>query len=177
MERAGDILKNLLGSRTAALAGRYHSLFSRWDDLVGDPLAGSSRVIELDQGKLLVAVDHPAALQMLHFREKRLLRVLKRRFPDLDIRFMRVIVLPTSSRRWRADVHEGDPDRARSGQAEGGARDSRDLEDASGPPPRRAEDGDVDRGELSSELQRISDPRLRQSLRDLYRRALERERD
>ena len=93
-QRAGDILREILVARGAGEGQLYNRLFSGWDELVGSPLAGRSAILELENNQLVVALDHPASLQLLRMQQRGILRQLKRRFPQLAIRAIRGIVLP-----------------------------------------------------------------------------------
>jgi hypothetical protein len=152
MERAGDILRSLFGRQTADEGLRYHRLFSGWDRIVGTPLAGRSRVEELENGHLLIRLDHPGCLQLLRMEEAAILKRLKREFPDLGIKTVRGIVRPPE--------HREDPQEEQPAETAGIETDADAVHDA-----------------LSELMKTVSDPRLRSALRALYHEAARQERD
>ena len=134
----------------AADASRYHALFSGWDALVGDPLAGGSRILEVERGRLLVAVDHPGLMQLLLLRRRAILRALGRRFPQLGIRSLRTVVLPAHHDQGIEAPGTADQDQAASAV----------------PLPE----------DVRRDLGALGDERLRANLAELYRQALKRDR-
>jgi hypothetical protein len=108
MKRAGDVLSAFFDERLMKKARGYSKLFASWAELTqknGIPAAADhSRIRELDRGILRVEADHPGWVQILQTRESRLLDDFRRRFPDLDISGISLIL-------------------SRSGQSSGGTED------------------------------------------------------
>jgi hypothetical protein len=92
MEKAGEILKYLLDQNSLNQAQQYNSLFNSWNEIVKDPLAAHSRVIDIELNQLLIAVDHPGWMQLFHFHERRILHELSKKHPELTIKAIRVRV-------------------------------------------------------------------------------------
>ncbi|GAG60086.1 unnamed protein product [marine sediment metagenome] len=93
MDSAGDILKALLIRNDLIEKGNnYSSLFKGWAGIVGPPLMDHSRIIDIKKGSLLVEVDHPGWLQILHFKKRLFLKKLKGRYPELDIKDLHIKV-------------------------------------------------------------------------------------
>jgi hypothetical protein len=92
MKKAADILARLL-ERHSPQAQPYSSLFGGWEQLVGDSLAEHSRVHELRQQNLIVDVDHPGWMQHLLLKKGAILAKLHRQYPQLAIRDIRVRVV------------------------------------------------------------------------------------
>ena len=98
MKKAGDVISNMLKEMYGAQfveAGRLTAgLFSSWAQIVAEawpqedaPAAGAnSRIQELERGQLLVEADHPGWIQILRTKEKELLSIVQRRYPQLDIK-------------------------------------------------------------------------------------------
>ena len=87
MDSAGDILKALLIRHDLIEKGsNYSSLFKGWGGIVGPPLMDHSRIIDIKNAILLIEVDHPGWLQILHFKKRLFLKKLKGRYPELDIK-------------------------------------------------------------------------------------------
>ena len=70
------------------------ALFSSWTRIVMEAwpqedvptAAAHSRIRELQRGVLLVEADHPGWIQILRTKQTELLAVVKRRYPELDIK-------------------------------------------------------------------------------------------
>jgi hypothetical protein len=90
MEKAGDILKQLLDTKQRQNAAHYSSLFRGWKGLVGTPLDGHSWVKDIVNHILQVEVDHPGWIQMLFFRKRSILSRLQQAYPELGIRDMSI---------------------------------------------------------------------------------------
>jgi hypothetical protein len=89
MKRAGDIFSTLFDEAMMAKADGYSSLISCWKDLMeknGIAAAAShSWIKSMDRGLVWVEVDHPGWKQILQTKESKLLSDFRRRFPELDI--------------------------------------------------------------------------------------------
>lgn len=105
MKKAADILKNILGEQQAERAGEWSSFFSGWQALAGDDVAAHSEVKDVKQGAVIVEVDHPGWLQMLQMRKSDILGKIKKRYPELDIRDIRIFLAaaPKSEKAPRAE--------------------------------------------------------------------------
>jgi predicted nucleic acid-binding Zn ribbon protein len=62
-----EVVRGLRGSSGSART--MGSLFSRWNDAVGEVVAGHARPVKLDGGRLLVEVDEPGWATQLRFLE------------------------------------------------------------------------------------------------------------
>jgi len=65
------------GSAAAGEARAMGSLFSRWNDAVGQHVAAHARPIKLDGGRLLVEVDEPGWATQLRFLEREVIDRLR----------------------------------------------------------------------------------------------------
>jgi hypothetical protein len=94
MRKAGDVLSSLFSeqfdSQLLKDARYYSGFFSAWAALTEEAgvaaAVAHSRVADLDQGLLVIEVDHPGWKQILLTKQRQLLGVVQRRFPDLKIR-------------------------------------------------------------------------------------------
>jgi hypothetical protein len=92
VKKAGELLERLLGKQAAGEARSYHSFFSRWDELVGPELSGHSQPRDIEKGVLIVQTDHPGWLQMFQMSKERILRKIRKEYPELDIKNLRIIL-------------------------------------------------------------------------------------
>jgi predicted nucleic acid-binding Zn ribbon protein len=132
MRKAAEILARLL-ERHSPQAQPYSSLFGGWDQIAGDSLAEHSRVYELRQQNLIVDVDHPGWMQHLLLKKRAILAKLRRQYPQLAIRDIRVRVVQRGSLQRtepEAAPSRGEPDKAAqaSGEVEQALSEVRDAD-------------------------------------------------
>jgi hypothetical protein len=96
MKRAGDIFSALFDEAMMAKADGYSSFHSCWKDLVeknGIATAAShTRIKSLEKGLVWIEVDHPGWKQDLQTKESKLLSDFRRRFPELDISGIAIVL-------------------------------------------------------------------------------------
>ena len=89
MKKVGELLKEYLREKGWLAANPYEPLFTRWKEIAGDPLAPHARLVDVQNGLLLVDVDHPGWLQMLHLRTQAILEAARRAAPQAVIEGIR----------------------------------------------------------------------------------------
>jgi len=113
MERVGDILKALLAEGALKKGQKYISFYSSWEQVVGERLSHHTKAVDIQRGSLIVQVDHPGWFQMFRFKEQEILRRVRKRFPDLKIKNIKVRVVPASAKTARVmDEREKENDSA-----------------------------------------------------------------
>jgi len=89
MKRAGDILSTIFDERLMNKARSYSAFFEFWAEAVKKngiaAAADHSRIKELENGVLLIEMDHPGWKQIIQTKQSRLLNDFRRRFPELEI--------------------------------------------------------------------------------------------
>jgi len=89
MKKAGDILSALFDERFVKEARGYSKLFDSWTDITAKngiaAAADYSQIKELEKGVLFIEVVHPGWKQILQTKQSKLLNDFRRRFPQLDI--------------------------------------------------------------------------------------------
>jgi hypothetical protein len=89
MKTAGSILSALFDEQFMKKAERASKLFDSWTDITEKngiaSAAAHSRIKDFDRGILLVEMDHPGWKQILQTKQSKLLNDFRRRFPDLNI--------------------------------------------------------------------------------------------
>lgn len=142
-----------LDRHTAEQAERYHTFFSAWEKVVGERIAAHSQVKDIDNGVVLVEVDHPGWIQMIQLKQTQFVQALRRRYPDLQLRGLR-LQLPWDAKpaARRPDRRTGAPrgaEEARVGQTTelppGGRRKSNRAEEAADAPADPLIKGALDR--------------------------------
>lgn len=147
MQRVGDLLKLFLSKRLDREGERMAELVAAWPEAAGDA-AAHVRVRDLRSGTIVAEADHPGWSQLLLMRKSSILRRLRERFPELDLREIRVMAGP----------------RAPEGQV-GGGMAARGRERGWGGKPSPGDPG------IEESLERLPDEGLRRSLRSLYEEA------
>jgi hypothetical protein len=89
MKTAGDILSALFDEGFVKKAHEYSKLFASWADITAKngitAAADHSSIKDLDDGILLIEMDHPGWKQILQTKQGKLLNDFRRRFPELNI--------------------------------------------------------------------------------------------
>jgi hypothetical protein len=91
VKKAGDLLAAILDEASMKKARQYGNLFSSglWSNLLEscglERGFSHSRIAELEKSVLLVEADHPGWIQLLQTKQKELLNVIRRRFPELAL--------------------------------------------------------------------------------------------
>jgi hypothetical protein len=94
MEKAGDILKKVLEANAIKLQDNENSIFVQWSKIVDEPLKSHTSVIDVRKQVLMIRADHPGIMQVFQFNERGILRKIRKRFPGLKIKSIRIQVWP-----------------------------------------------------------------------------------
>jgi len=119
VRKAGDILRDLLKERGWPTEDPYAPLFRGWEGIAGPELGSRSRVVEVEDGVIVVEVAHPGWLQMLQLRKRALLQAARKAVPAGRIEDLRGRM---SSARGRTPSRGGGPGSGFAGGS-GSARD------------------------------------------------------
>jgi len=89
MKTAGNVLSVLFDEQFMNKANECSKLFDSWQEITAKngiaAAAAHSRIKDLDRGILLVEMDHPGWKQILQTKQAGLLNDFRRRFPDMGI--------------------------------------------------------------------------------------------
>ena len=100
MYRAGELLKEVLARAHVDPEAPQTRIYQTWDQILGADLAGRARLRDIDRGRLLVEVDHPAWVQLIQMRQRTILRRVQRQFPVLGVKRLHLVVgAPPADRR------------------------------------------------------------------------------
>ncbi len=86
IKTAAELISAIISPQAAEAAGTWAKVLGVWPRLAGERAAAHSRITDLANRIVLVEVDHPGWIQLLHFRQTVLLKELQRCFPALEIR-------------------------------------------------------------------------------------------
>ncbi len=90
MERAGDILKGAFKGSLSGKGRRYAAFFSNWEGILGREAAKNIKLVDIKKETLLLTATHPAWLQMITIKKDRLISVIKRTYPELGIKNIKI---------------------------------------------------------------------------------------
>jgi hypothetical protein len=106
MRRVGDVLSAIFDEGLMKKAREYSAFFFCWKDLAEKnniaAAADHSWVKSLEQGLVWIEVDHPGWKQILQTKESKLLSDFRRRFPELDISGISIMLCRPGTRRENA---------------------------------------------------------------------------
>jgi len=85
VRKIGDVLRDFLKERGWPSEDPYARLFRGWEEIAGPDLGVRSRVVEVENGVVMVEVDHPGWLQMLQLRKKALLEAARKAVPGARV--------------------------------------------------------------------------------------------
>jgi len=103
---ASEILKKYFDIHQIETAGDYHTFFSSWKEIVGLDLFAHSNPVDIQNNTLLIEADHPGWMQMLNLRKSEILRTIRQKFPQLQIRRLRIMLYSGSQKRSEPQVME-----------------------------------------------------------------------
>jgi predicted nucleic acid-binding Zn ribbon protein len=86
MRKAGDLLRAFLRERGWAEEDPSAAIFLTWTSIAGEPEGSHSRPVEIEDGVLILAVDHPGWLQLLSMKKKTLLESIRKAAPSAGVR-------------------------------------------------------------------------------------------
>ncbi len=85
-KKVGDLLREFLRERGWLGKDPSAAVFLQWESVAGEPFAGHSRPVEIEDGTLTVEVDHPGWLQLLLMKKASLLSAVQEAAPAAGIR-------------------------------------------------------------------------------------------
>ena len=89
MKTAGDVLSALFDEGFVKKAHGYSKLFNSWTDITAKngiaAAAAHSRIKDLNNGILLIEMDHPGWKQIIQTKQSKFLNDFRIRFPEMDI--------------------------------------------------------------------------------------------
>jgi predicted nucleic acid-binding Zn ribbon protein len=86
MRRIGDLLREFLRDRGWLGQDPSAVIFLQWQTVAGEAFGGHSRPVEIEDGTLIVEVDHPGWLQLLLMKKVSLLAAVQEAAPGAGVR-------------------------------------------------------------------------------------------
>ncbi len=92
MRKIGDLLREYLREKGWLTANPWQPLFEGWPQIAGEKLAAHSRLSDVQDGVLIVEVDHPGWMQVARLRQQALLEAARNAAPEAPLRGIRVVL-------------------------------------------------------------------------------------
>lgn len=109
--RAGDVLKSFFDKLVPQEASGYNRFFSGWDQIAGEKMSFHVRPRDILNGDLILEADHPGWIQQVRMRQEGLLGAIRREYPELEIRRIRVTIQKKAAPRREIQPPEVEPPR------------------------------------------------------------------
>lgn len=90
--RAGDVLKNLFDRLVPDQAQEFSRFFSGWASLAGPELAMHVFPRDVINHVVILETDHPGWSQRVRLEQERILKEMRKKYPELGIRRLKVVV-------------------------------------------------------------------------------------
>ncbi len=85
MRKVEELLQLFLDRIGQSDGAQYVGLFRGWREIVGERIAAHAEPVDVRGSALIVEADHPGWVQMVMLSQRRILRQLKQRYPELGI--------------------------------------------------------------------------------------------
>ena len=85
MRKVEELLQLFLDRIGQSDGAQYVGLFRGWREIVGERIADHAEPVDVRGSALIVEADHPGWVQMVMLSQRRILRQLKQRYPELGI--------------------------------------------------------------------------------------------
>jgi predicted nucleic acid-binding Zn ribbon protein len=148
MRSAEELIQRYLDSIGSEEGKAYVALFSAWTEIIGQRISDHAQPADVRGRTLVIEADHPGWIQMVLMEKERIVKELKRRFPELGISGISV-------RTAMSATGPGSPERNRRAQAD---ESNADMQNADEKTPSKDD---------KEALKRIEDPEMRAALERL----------
>jgi predicted nucleic acid-binding Zn ribbon protein len=71
---------------------RSETIYSCWNEIAGKEIADYSRVVDIKKEVIYVETDHPGWIQIINLKKDHILKKIKEKFPEKEIREIKVIL-------------------------------------------------------------------------------------
>jgi hypothetical protein len=90
--KAGDVLKRFFDSISENNYSEYSVLIKNWENIAGRDLGQAIKPVDIIDNLLILKTDHPGWVQKFKFREKAILKEIKKKYPELEIKGIRISI-------------------------------------------------------------------------------------
>ncbi len=89
MKKAGDILKDFLGTLNIKEKSGRKTITSSWKEIAGEELSEHTKIKDIRKDTIYIEADHPGWLQILDLKKKAIIFNINKMFPDKKIEQIR----------------------------------------------------------------------------------------
>lgn len=90
MKKAGDLVRELMNSITDN--SKYLGIFKEWNGIVGQDIAAHAKIRDIEQGYIIIEVDHPGWMQRLQMKERKMLKKIQEKYAELEIKGIKLFL-------------------------------------------------------------------------------------
>ncbi len=105
--RAGDVLKTLFDRLLLEDAAGYTRFFSGWEKIAGAQTAMHVYPRDIVNNVLVLETDHPGWSQRIRMRQEGLLKIIRSKYPELDIKRIRVVIGESQTSERKREIFHG----------------------------------------------------------------------
>lgn len=97
MKKAGDLVKQLVNDFTDS--AKYLGVFKEWQSIAGRDIAAHAKIRDIENGFVLVDLDHPGWMQRIQLQQRRIVRKITEKFPELGIKGLKLYLRTIDTRK------------------------------------------------------------------------------
>jgi len=90
--QAGDVLKVIFERLLPEDPAGYTHFFSGWEKIAGADTAMHVFPRDIVNNVLILETDHPGWIQKIRMRQESLLKAIRSKYPDLEIKRIRIVI-------------------------------------------------------------------------------------
>ncbi len=90
MKKAGDLVRQIMDNISDS--EKYVGIFKKWSDLVGSEFAAHANIKDIEQGYIVVEVDHPGWMQKFQLMERKILKKVQKYYTELEIKGIKLFL-------------------------------------------------------------------------------------
>lgn len=112
-KRLGELLQQILPQQSDDIASIL-AITRRWRQLVGDQLAGYTKVSLIEKGVMVVDLAHPGFVQLFQMKEKQIMENIKKYAPELKVKRIRMRVVESLKKHYPVYKQEDEKEKENS---------------------------------------------------------------
>lgn len=86
MKKASDLLNTFFNDVQTKQGKAYNSFYDSWKKIAGEKIGLNSKIKDVEDGFLIVEIDHPGWKQLISLKEKQIIRKISKDYPELNIK-------------------------------------------------------------------------------------------
>lgn len=86
MKKIGDLVNNFFNEMQQKQGEEYISFNKSWSEIAGDKIAQNTEIKDIEDGNLIIKIDHMGWKQLIMTKEKKIIYVINKKFPELKVK-------------------------------------------------------------------------------------------